>query len=276
LVDLEPIAERARITGDFASPGPAAVLTAAMKAELAGRALRGGEAGGYAVRCGLDRFAVRFHATMTDSEEMLAVYVDLSCEAKRVSDGAPVWRGELRGRTCAAAPNVFGSDASTTRRLANRALSDAAREMASDLAVRALALAADPSARVFADEAQLRAGAGLDDTPYGAGALEENEAAVASAMQAVGEHEATTRAAAWNVVAMAAGPGDRWVAGGGLRLDEDPLVRFVQYKALARLGTATAIAQLEAAAGKEEHTLLAEFLHDSIASRGVGLARSRR
>jgi hypothetical protein len=247
-----------------------------MKAELAGRALRGGEPGGYGVRCGLDRFAVRVHASMTDSEEMVALYADLSCEARRTSDGVVVWRGELRGRTCAAAPNVFGSDADTTRRLADRAVSDAAREMASDLALRALALAADPSARVFADEAQLRAGAGLDDTPYGSAALEENEAAIAGAMRAASERDATMRAAAWNVVAMAAGPGERWSAGDNLRLDENPLVRFVQYKALARLGTAKSIALLDAAAEKEEDALLAEFLHDAIAARGIGLARSRR
>jgi hypothetical protein len=275
-VDLEPIAERARIDGDYAPPGPTAVLTTAMKAELAGRALRGGEAGGYGVRCSLDRFAVRVHAGMTDSEEMVTLYADLSCEARRANDGAVVWRGELRGRTCAAAPNVLGSDANTTRRLADRAVSDAAREMASDLAVRALALLADPSARVFADEAQLRAGAGLDDTPYGAGALEENEGAVEGAMRASGERDAGIRAAAWNVVAMAAGPGDRWTAGESLRLDEDPFVRFVQYKALARLGTATALAQLGAAADREEHPLLTEFLRDAIATRGIGLGRSRR
>jgi hypothetical protein len=275
-VDLEPIAERTRIAGDYAPPGPAAVLTTAMKAELAGRALRGGEPGGYGVRCGLDRFAVRVHANMGDAEEMVALYADLSCEARRTSDGAVVWRGELRGRACAAEPNVFGSDADTTRRLADRAVSDAAREMASDLALRALVLAADPSARVFADEAQLRAGAGLDDTPYGPAALEENEAAIEGAMGAAGERDATMRAAAWNVVAMAAGPGERWSAGESLRLDEDPFVRFVQYKALARLGTAKALALLGAAAEKEEHTLLAEFLHDAIAARGIGLARSRR
>ena len=87
-VDLEPIAVRARPEGDFAPPGPAAVLTAAMKAELAGRALRGGEPGGYEVRCTLDRFAMRSHSAMIASDEMLALYADLSCEAKRSSDGA--------------------------------------------------------------------------------------------------------------------------------------------------------------------------------------------
>ncbi len=275
-VDLEPIGQRARLEGDFASPGPAAVLTAAMNAELAGRALRGGEPGGYAVRCELDRFAVRSHSPMTESHEMVALYADLSCEARRTADGATVWRGELRGRTCAAAPNVLGSDTDTTRKLTNRALSDAAREMASDLALRALVLGADPSARVFADEAHQRSGAGLDDTPYGAAALEENEGAVEGAMRATNEKDATIRAAAWNVVAMAAGPGDRWSAGDQLRLDENPLVRFVQYKALARLGSATSLGQLAAAARNEEHPLLAEFLRDALATHGTGLARSRR
>ncbi len=276
-VDLEPIAEPTRIDGDFAAPGPAAVLSAAMNAELAGRALRGGEPGGYAVRCSLDRFAMRSHSAMVESDEMLALYVDLSCEARRSSDGSTVWRGELRGRACEAAANVLGSDTSTTPRLLDRAVSDAAREMASDLAVRALALGADASARVFVDDAQQRASAGLDDTPYGAPALEEDEASVAGLTPKLGEHhDAAMRAAAWNVVAMAAGPSDAWVAGDKLRLDEAPLVRFVQYKGLARLGSATAMAQLVAAAAKEEHPLLAEFLRDAIASGGTGLARSHR
>jgi hypothetical protein len=247
-----------------------------MNAELAGRALRGGEPGGYSVRCELARFAVRSRAPMTESHEMLTLYADLSCEARRASDGAAVWRGELRGRTCASAPNVLGSDADTTRKLANRALSDVAREMASDLAVRALALGADPSARVFPDEEHQRSGAGLDDAPYGAAALEENEAAVEGAMRAMNQNDPMIRAAAWNVVAMAAGPGDSWTAGDQLRLDENPLVRFVQYKALARLGSATSLAQLVGAARNEEHELLAEFLADALASHGTGLARSRR
>jgi hypothetical protein len=275
-VDLEPIVDGASMEADFAPPGPAAALTAAIKAELAGRALRGGEPGGYAVRCRLDRFAVRLRATMTESREMLALYADLSCEGRRDTDGAVVWRGELRGRTCASGPNVLGSDTNTERRLADRAMSDAAREMASDLAVRALALAAEPSARVFADEAQQRDLAGLDDSPYGPAALAENETAVEGALRGMGEHDAATRAAAWNVAAMAAGPGDPWRGGEQLLLDEDPLVRFVQYKALARLGTKTALSQLGATVGKEDHPLLAEFLRDAIASQGIGLARSRR
>jgi hypothetical protein len=275
-VDLEPIAAGSGVVGDFAPPGPAAVLTAAMKSELAGRALRGGETGGYAARCTLDRFAVRLHTRVTDSEEILAIYADLSCEARRARDGAVVWRGELRGRSVASSPNVLGSDASTSLRLADRALSDAAREMASDLAIRALGLRADPSARVFTDEAQQRGTAGLDDTPYGPAALQENGGAVEGAMRAMNEHEATLRAAAWNVVAMAAGPGDPWLAGDKLRLDENALVRFVQYKALARLASPSAIAQLRAATPQEEEELLAELLRDATAIGGIGLARTRR
>jgi hypothetical protein len=211
-----------------------------------------------------------------DGEEMLAIYADLSCEARRARDAAVVWRGEIRGRSVASSPNVLGSDASTTPRLVDRALSDAAREMASDLAIRALGLRADPSARVFTDEAQQRATAGLDDTPYGPAALQENAGAVEGAMRAMSEHEGHMRAAAWNVVAMAAGPGDPWLAGDTLKLDENPIVRFVQYKALARLATPGAIAQLRVAAPKEEEELLAELLRDATATGGIGLARARR
>jgi hypothetical protein len=285
-VDLEPIADSRRSPSaasagapagnDFAPPGPAAVLTAAMKAELGARALRGGEAGGYTVRCTLDRFALRLHSSMTEGDEMLTLYADLACDARRTRDGAMVWRGELRGRSCASAPNVLGTDTNTTRRLAAQALSDASREMASDLAIRALGLLADPSARVFADETQQRAAAGLDDTPYGPAALQENVAAVEGAMRATNEPDARLRAAAWNVVAMAAGPGDPWRAGERLRLDEDRSVRFVQYKALARLASPGSLEQLRAAARSEGDELLAELLRDATATGGTGLARLRR
>jgi hypothetical protein len=281
-VELEPLtlstlgAAPGSVRGDIVRPGPAAVLTSAMKAEIEGRALHGGEPGGYRARCSLDRFALRTHTSVFDSQEMIVLYADLSCEVKRAGDAAVVWRGEVRGRAAASAPNVLGSDASTTQRLADRATSDAAREMASDVALRALALLGEPSARVFADEAEQRARAGLDDTPYGPAALQENPSAVEGAMRALGEHEATMRAAAWNVAALAAGPGDPWPAAEKVSLDEDPLVRFVQYKALARLGSAAAIAQLESAARKEDEVLLAEFLRDALASGGIGVARSHR
>jgi hypothetical protein len=266
VVELEPIAagNAASFGADIAPPGPAAVLTSAIKAELDGRALHGGERGGYRARCTLDRFALRSRSSVLGSEEMLVLYADLSCEAKRREDGAIVWRGEIRGRTAASAPNVLGSDANTTQRLADRATSDAAREMASDLALRALSLRGEPSARVFADEAQLRAEGGLDDTPYGPAALQENPAAVEGAMRGMSEHDATMRAAAWNVAAMAARPGEPWPAPEKVSLDENPLVRFVQYKALARLGTAAASAQLRAAAQKEDEALLVEFLKDGL------------
>jgi hypothetical protein len=275
-VELESIAAKGPVVGEFAAPGPAAVLTAAVKSELDGRALHGGEAGGYAVRCALDRFAVRSRSSMTESQEMLALYADLSCEARRAGDGATVWRGELRGRVAEAAGNVLGSDANTRQRLLDRALSDAAREMASDLALRALGLAAEPSARVFADEAQQRAGAGLDDSPYGPAALQERAESVGAAMRGLDEHDAAMRAAAWNVVAMAAGPGDAWLAGETMKLDEDPFVRFEQYKALARLGSATSLRQLRGALDKEEDALLAELVGDALSTQGIGLPRSRR
>jgi hypothetical protein len=277
-LEIEPVAAGAPsgVVGDYAGPGPAAVLTAAMKAEIAGRALRGGEEGGYQARCTLDRFAVRSRVTLTEGSELLLLYADLSCEARRVSDGAVVWRGELRGRTAASAPNVIASDANVTQRLLDRALSDAGREMASDLAVRALGLPGEPTARLFGDETQQRAAAGLDDSPYGPAALMENEASVAGAMRSLGEHDAQARAAAWNVAAMAAGPGDPWAAGDSMKLDGDALVRFVQYKALARLGSAAALSRLAQALAQEGDPLLAEFLRDAAASGGTGMQRNLR
>jgi hypothetical protein len=144
------------------------------------------------------------------------------------------------------------------------------------LALRALALVGEPSARVFADEEQQNSGAGLDDAPYGPAALQENPAAVQGAMRAPDEHDAHVRAAAWNVAAMAAGPGDAWLAGDRMKLDDDTLVRFVQYKALARLQSPVALQELRGARVKEGDALLSEFLDDALASGGIGLARSHR
>jgi hypothetical protein len=275
-VSLEPIAPGAAIVGSFEPPGPASVLTAAMNAELEGRALHGGERGGYAVHCTLDRFALRHHARVIEGRALLALYADLSCEARRTADGRAVWRGELRARTCSAESHLLGSDPGTGRRLANRALSDAAREMASDLALRALGLVAEPSARVFGDEAEQRTAAGLDDSPFGPAALSETTATMDAAMRATRDHDPELRAAAWNVVAMAAGPGDTWPAGATLSLDDDALVRFVQYKALARLGTPAALQQLASSAAREDDPMLSELVADAIKSGGTGLPRSRR
>ena len=273
-VDVDPIAAGAAITGDFTPPGPAAVLTAAMNAELRGRALHGGDAGGYTARCTLDRFAVRSHASVTESRELLTLYADLSCDVSRSADHAPVWRGELRARVFSVEPNVLGSDVSARPRMLDRALSDAAREIASDLAVRALGLLAEPSARVFTDGAQQRARAGLDDSPFGPAALQETAAASEAVRQGMGDASPGVRAAAWNAAAMAAGPGDDWMFGAALALDDDVGVRFEQYKALARIGSPRALAQLRSAARGEGEPLLAELLADAIGSGGTGLARS--
>lgn len=274
-LSVEPIAPGAGIAGSFAPPGPASVLTAAMNGELAGRAVHGGERGGYAVLCTLDRFALRHHASVTVGT-LLVLYADLGCEARRTADGRAVWRGELRARTCSAENHLLGSDPGTMQRLANRALSDAAREMASDLVIRALGLAAEPSARVFADDSEQHSAAGLDDSPFGPAALSETSASMDAAMRATGDRDAQLRAAAWNVVAMAAGPGDPWRGGATLALDDDPLVRCVQYKALARLGTPAAMQQLSSAEAKEDDAVLSELVADAVKSGGTGLPRSRR
>ena len=263
-VDLDPIEARGVVQGDFAAPGPAAVLTAAMNQELAGRALTGGDAGGYTARCARDRCAVRTETRVTENAELLALYADLSCEARRANDAAIGWRGELRGRACEEGSNVLGTSMGVTQHLVNRALSDAARELASDLALRALGLRAVPSVRAFADESQQRSSGGLDDTPWGAAALEENPSAVDHALHTLDSRD------------MASSPDDPWLAGEKLALDAEPLVRFVQYKALARHGGDAALAQLKSAADKEGDSILVELARDSLASGGIGVTRSKR
>src|SRR5581483_8311376 len=108
-----------------------------------------------------------------------------------------------------------------------------------------------PSVRVFADEGEQRSRSGLDDTPWGPAALQENAAAVEHAMRSLDRRDAVMRAAAWNVVAMAAGPGEPWPAGEALALDDDALVRCVQYKALGRHASPASLAQLRSAAARE-------------------------
>ncbi len=285
-VDVEPLVTGAAVAGGFTHPSPAEALTAAMDAELQGRALHGGAAGGYAARCTLDRFAVRTGESVTESLELLVLYVDLSCAVFRLPvlhpgqgaeapalAGPPAFRGELRARTCSEAPNLLGSDVNVRQRLLDRALSDAARELASDLAIRALGLAAQPSARSFADEEQQRATAGLDDTPFGPTALQETAATSESVRRALNDPSPRLRAAAWNAAAMAAGPGDEWTFGGSLSLDDDRAVRFAQYKALARLAAPAALDQLRAAAVRENEPLLSELIKDALATGGTGLRR---
>lgn len=143
-----------------------------------------------------------------------------------------------------------------------------------NLALRALRLQAAPSVRVFADEGQQRSLSGLDDTPWGAAALQENGAAVERALRTLDARDAVLRAAAWNVLAMAAGPGEPWPAGESLTLDGDPLVRFVQYKALGRHASPAALAQLRSAASSEGDAVLSELLRDVVASGGIGVART--
>lgn len=273
-VDLDPIASGAGVEGGFEPPGPAAVLTAAMAQELAGRALSGGVAGGFLVRCTLDRFAVRSKTNVVESTQSAALYADLSCEARRARDQAPVWRGELHGRALERGSNVLGSKPGLVQSLTSRALADASREMASDLALRALGLRAAPSVRVFADEGQQRDLAGLDDSPWGAAALQENGSEVRRVLASLDPRDPALRAAAWNVVAMASAPDDPWLGGESLKLDDDPLVRFVQYKALARHASPAALAQLCAAATAESDALLAEMARDALASGGIGVTRT--
>jgi hypothetical protein len=275
-VDLDPMESRGPVLGSYDPPGPASVLTAAMAQELAGRALAGGEPGGYVVHCALDRFAVRSSTVLTENSQLLTLYADASCEAKRHADGAPVWRGELRGRACAQGNNVLGTSIGVTQRLVDRALSDAAREMASDLAVRALGLRAAPSARAFADEGEQRARGGLDDTAWGPSALQEAPGGANHALRTLDLHDTTLRASEWNVVALASGPDDPWAAGEKMALDDEALVRFQQYKALARHGSPESLAQLRTAAETEGTALLAEMARDALASAGIGVARAVR
>ena len=245
-----------------------------MTNELLARALQGPPEG-FSASCHVDRFAIRTPSLATSSHALTTLYIDLSCTAERRSDQTPVWRGELRAREVATAAVLFAGDRGSLESRMNRMFSDATREIASDLAVRALGLVAAPSARVFHDDAASRLSAGLDDSTLGAAALVDAPSAVPTVLSALRAPDLITRATAWNVLAMATGPGEGWLAESHLALDENPFVRFYQYKALARLGSPAAIAQLQVARSREDEPMLSEFVEDAIASGGIGVTPSR-
>ena len=278
-IDVEPIVARPGAAEDstvaLGHPEPAEVLTTGLKEELAARALTGGDSGGYRVKCTLDRFALRSRAGLVGSAAVATVYVDLGCSIEALAGGALVWRGALRGRSMATATVPLSSETALVQSLADRALSDASREIASDLAVRVLGLGGVPSARVFADEAARASASGVDDTPYGSAALSEAPDRAALAVPSLRDLDPKVRAAAWNAIAMALGPHDRWF-GGDPAPDDEAIVRFYQYKALARSASGWSLAKLKEARRYEEEPWLQELVDDALATGGLGLARRGR
>ncbi len=275
-VEVEPIADGAAIVGDYMPPGPAAVLTAAMNTELAGRALHGGESGGYSVRCTLDRFAVRSHASRRAWRRR-----------RRGSPSTPTCRarpprarprrhvaGRAARRAVAEGSNLLGSGASVRQRCRPGVLRRGARDGERPRAPRAR-----PAGR--AERPRLRrrrpaeAAAGLDDSPFGAAALEQNGAP--SSARAKGSHDGT------RTCARARGTSSRWRRGrrslGRGReaaLDDEPRVRFVQYKALARHGGDAALAQLRRRRADRGRLGAARAAGGALATRGIGVARGTR
>ena len=280
-VELEPMVMGAGVTTAIESgesiaqhPDPSAVLTAGIRDELAGRALRGGEPGGYDVKCTLDRFAVRVENGVT--RRLATLYADAQCDVVRAADSRVAWRGEIRGRACTREASSIERGSPGVQRMIDRMMSDAAREMASDLLVRVLGLTGVPSARAFEDEQQQKEIAGIDDGDLGTAALAERILDRAALDRALADRQAPARAAAWNVVAMSVGPGDAWPLGDTFVPDGTASVRFYQYKALAREASAATLVQLEEAAAGEKDALLLEMARDSLASGGIAFPRSPR
>ena len=145
----------------------------------------------------------------------------------------------------------FDNDTSGLQRLIDRMMSDVTREMASDLVVRVLGLRSGKSTRVFRTESEREGLQGLDDGELGAATLAE-QVRRATVDQALGTGDAEARAAAWNAVAMAVGPGDAWPLGATFVRDGDARVRFYQYKALAREASAATLAQLSGRGARPE------------------------
>ncbi len=278
-VEVEPMTARPDAAADsnvaLGHPGPAEVLTSGMKEELSARALTGGAPGGYRVRCTMDRFALRARVGMVGTATIAALYVDLACAIETIDAPKLVWRGALRARSAATATTPLASETALVQSLADRAMSDASRELASDLAVRVLGLGGGPSARVFADEAARAASSGVDDTLFGGAGLSEAPDRAALALPSLRDLDPSVRAAAWNAVALAMGPGDRWFAGDPV-MDDDAVVRFYEYKALARHAEPSSLAKLGQARKREEEPWLQELLTDALATGGLGLPRRPR
>jgi hypothetical protein len=278
-IDVEPIVARpdagADSTVSVGHPEPAEVLTTGLKEELAARALTGGDPRGYRVRCTLDRFALRTRVGMVGSQAIATVYVDLGCVVEELAGGTMSWRGALRGRSMAASTTPLSSETALVQQLADRAFADVSRELASDLAVRVLGLGGAPSARVFADEAARATSGGVDDTLFGGAALSEAPDRVALVVPSLRDLDPQVRAAAWNAIAMAMGPRERWF-GGDPSPDDEPVVRFYQYKALARSASAPSLAKLKDARRHEDEPWLQELVDDALATGGLGLPRRGR
>ncbi|MEO6418909.1 MAG: hypothetical protein ABIP39_05855 [Polyangiaceae bacterium] len=282
-VEIEPISivgdAHPEVPGDwkFAPPGPAHVLTGGMSTELLARALEGGEQGGYVAHCRLDRFAMRTKTETTIGRTLASLYVDLACDVNRKADKAIVWRGALRGRGISAADSsVFLNDDQMLQSLADRLMSDVSRELASDLAVRVLALKTKSSGRVFANEAAEREGAGINDTAMGGAALSESQESAKAASSSLRDPDPMVRAAAWNVIAMASAPDEEWVGGIDDRIDDDAFVRFYQYKAFARHGSRATLSALRRALRAEPQPLLEEFLKDILSGEGLVVRGGRK
>jgi hypothetical protein len=231
------------------------------------------------VRCALDRFVMRWKVDgLARASAMMTLYADLSCTVERAADRATAWRGELRGRAAAIGPDILAADVRLKQVLADQLMSDVSRELASDLAVRVLGLLGSPSLHVYANEKERVDG--VDDWPQsGAIALEESPERAGPLLAKLHElhaRDATrSRTAAWNGVAMMAGPGDEWPVGWPIQFDDEPIVRFYQYKALARSGSPQALSELKTALAHEEDSLCTELLRDSLATGGIGVARAR-
>ena len=161
------------------------------------------------------------------------------------------------------------------QRMIDRMMSDAAREMASDLLVRVLGLASVPSARAFEDEQQQKEIAGIDDGALGTAALAERILDHAALDRALADRQATARAAAWNVVAMAWVPAThgRSATRSSPTGRDRPLlpVQGAGPRSVGRLARSA-----REAAAREEGALLLEMARDALASGGIACPRSPR
>lgn len=262
-----------RATPPLAGADPAAALTAGIRTELAARAFRGGATGGYTARCRLGRFALR--RTEDKTHALALLYVDLECATQRRADGALVWRGALRGRAASSAMKAhFDDDDRMNQRLLDRLMSDVTRELASDLGVRVLGLRGSTTRRRFADAEAERASSGYDDSELGDRALAATPDAARAVRAELQAPDKQRRAAAWNAIAMAAAPDGPWLAGVDTVFDRDAVVRFYQYKALARHASPATLRELKLASSRDKSATLKEFLGDLGATGGLPLRPS--
>lgn len=257
-------------TGSTNEVGPdvARVLASEMATELSASAPRLPNRPNHVASCKLERFCIQEDWSRRQDWHLLIAYADVICDVRDASESVTNWRGLIRGRAAAALSPSVDFPERGSRILVDRAIADLGRELASDLLVASLDDRPLATERIFRQpEAKVVFGGVLD-------APRANLALVQDAERARELVESTDKSPAamarhWNAIGLLAGGGRPWLGGIRTNLSSDALVRFFQYKALARHASPATLRELERASAEEPISILQVFALDAVASSGL-------